>query len=406
MQKNIIALAIAAAFAAPAAAMADAVFYGSMDGGMRHQTNSNTGAFSGKQFTVTYSPTGVMTIAPSTTYNPGGGGTTDTMQMGQYNTARWGFKVVEDMGDGMKANVVLETSFAPGGVGANNDLNTATTDAQETAQANPSNPFGMIFDRQATLGLEGSMGKFDMGWNYTTSFKTIATYDPMNYKFLAVAGAKSSVMRRMTPASQFSLVSVAQDRAGSFTYTNKFGDVGLALEYDVNNTTKTAQPGGGVARAIGLTYASGPINAGFAYTAVEASAGQEDKVAHMTAGAGFNFGDGKVSVGYAKNTVTAPTGSTEDEIDTNMWAGVSYNVSSATTVSAAYYKNTFGMMGTTLDTSKNTMIVAATYALSKKTSLYLEMDRATFTPADIFGTGVGMGDVVTLGTSAGLSTVF
>ena len=132
MQKNIIALAIAAACAAPVAALADVTIYGSMDGGLRHQTNDAAAA-----------------------------GTTDSMQMGQYNTARWGFKAVDDLGDGMKANVVLETSLAPGGVGANTDMTSGVqccNCVSPSMQANPSNPFGLIFDRQATIGVEGGFG--------------------------------------------------------------------------------------------------------------------------------------------------------------------------------------------------------------------------------------------------------
>jgi len=396
MQKNIIALAIAAAFAAPAAAMAEATFYGSMDGGVRHQTNDASPV-------TTCTATGCVTK----------GGTTDTMQMGQYNTARWGFKGVDDLGDGMKATVALETSFGPVGVGSNSNISGSFAQGTNSPEANP---FGLIFDRLAIVGVSGSMGSIDMGWNYTTSFKTIATYDPMNYKFLGVAGAKSSDLRRMMPSSQTSGKSVNVDRAGSVQYTNKFGDVGLVLEYDVNNGDKTTQPAGGVARAIGLTYATGPVNVGFAYTAVEPSAGQEDKVAHMTVGAGFNFGDGKVSVGYAKNTIAAPStpagapAAIAEETDTNMWAGVSYNITSATAVSAAYYKNAFVQMGsnytatgliTAPEATKNTIIVAATYALSKKTNLYFEMDRSVSNAGS-----TGAKDATTIGTAAGLNTAF
>jgi len=380
MQKNIIALAIAAAFAAPVAALAESSFYGSMDGGIRHQTNNYASAGAGLA-----------------------GGTTDTMQMGQYNTARWGFKGVDDLGDGMKATVALETSFGPQGVGSNTNISPGANAAAQATNNVNSNPFGLIFDRLAIVGVSGSMGAIDMGWNYTTAFKTMLAYDPMNYKFLGVAGAKSSGLRRLTDTSGTSKL---QDRAGSVQYTNKFGDVGLTLEYDVNNGDKATQPRGGVARAVGVTYATGPVNVGVAYTTVEPSAGSTDKVVHMTAGAGFNFGDGKVSVGYAKNTIDAFAGAgMSDEKDTNMWAGVSYNVSSATAVSFAYYKNAFtsGLQAAAgaVDSSKTTMIVAATYALSKKTNLYFAMDRAVYNA----GTTTAV-DETTTGTSAGLNTAF
>jgi predicted porin len=83
------------------------------------------------------------------------------------------------------------------------------------------NPFGLIFDRQATVGLESStMGKFDMGWNYTTSYTVIQSYDPFNYKFNAIALAKGAA---------------DQDRAGNVIYQIKLGDINLMAEYDINN---------------------------------------------------------------------------------------------------------------------------------------------------------------------------
>ncbi len=382
MQKKIIALAIAAAFAAPAVAMADVTMYGSMDGGLRHQTNDAATA-----------------------------GTTDTMQMGQYNTARFGFKGVDDLGDGMKATVILETSLAPGGVGANPNTQTAASTTNQTL-FNTSNPFGLLFDRQATIGVAGGWGSFDMGWNYTASFKTIKTYDPFDYKYLAIAGAKSSDYA---------------DRAGSMAYGGKFGDVSVIAEYYVNNGNKAQDvdsltaPGKG--RAFSVNYASGAINAGFAYTAVEAglvyatalgapatatvpvviSATPNDGITHMTAGAGYNYGDGKVSIGYAKKTTKPLAGGTAvDATDTNMWLGASFNMSTKVSITGAYYSNVknAGTTSATVDTTKKTLMAGVTYNLSKATQLYVELDKATA------NAGGAAADVITSGTSLGLSTSF
>lgn len=370
MQKKMIALAIAAAFAAPVA-MAGVDMYGSMDGGLRHQTNDAATA-----------------------------GTTDTMQMGQYNTARFGFKGTDDFGDGMKATVILETSLAPGGVGANPYTNTSSS---TTAQAdwNSSNPFGLLFDRQATIGVSGGWGSFDMGWNYTASFKTIKTYDPFDYKYLAIAGAKSSDYA---------------DRAGSMAYGGKFGDVSVIAEYYVNNGNKaqdvssSTAPGKG--RALAVNYASGPINAGFAYTVVEpglvmvtttTTAGpgvtQNDGITHMTAGAGYNYGDGKVSVGYAKKNTKTLVAADSDATDTNMWLGATFKMSPKVELTGAYYSNTknSGVAGA-LDTTKKTMMVGVTYALSKATTAYFEVDKAT--------SNNGTVDSIVSGTSFGLNTSF
>ena len=351
MQKKIIALAIAAACAAPVAAMADSSFYGSMDGGLRHQTND--------------------TIAT--------GGTTDSMKMGQYNTSRWGFKGVDDLGDGMKANVVVETSFVPYGVGGNPDLNSAAP-ADFSGVNRTNNPFGLIFDRQATVGMEGGWGKFDMGWNTTTSYDVIKTYDPFDYKFLAIAGATRSAFA---------------SRAGNVRYSNTMGDVTVLAEYDINNSYQSRQPTTGTGRALGLTYASGALNAGAVYTAKEADVGSDNSSTHLTAGAGYKFGDAKVSVGYAKKSTKTAA---DDSTATNMWVGASYNMSAKLAVTAAYYSlatNT-GVSGAA-DVTKKTTMAQATYAMSKKTTLYAEADRTV----DNAGA-----DAVTSGISAGLDVKF
>jgi predicted porin len=359
MQKKIIALAIAAAFAAPVAAQADSSFYGSMDGGLRHQNNdSSTGA-----------------------------GTTDSMKMGQYNTSRWGFKGVDDLGDGMKANVVVETSFVPTGVGSNSDLNTSANAAAQTTNSPSNNPFGLIFDRQATVGLEGSMGKFDMGWNTTTSYDIIKTYDPMDYKFIAIAKATSSANA---------------SREGNLRYSIKTGDVTVMAEYDMNNSYESRQPTSGTGRAVGATYAVGAINAGAVYTTKEEftpAAGGTGATTHVTAGAGYNYGDGKVSVGYAKKATKVAT--TSDITATNMWVGANFNMSPKMTVTGAYYLRATNTGGANVDDVKsNTLMAQVVYSMSMKTQLYFEADRSV---SNAGGTAL---DVITTGMSAGLDVKF
>ena len=128
----------------------------------------------------------------------------------------------------------------------------------------------------------------------------IKTYDPFDYKYLAVAGARTSDVKRVIDNAGNT---ANQDRTGNMSYSKKFGDITVLAEYMMNNSTRITQPTGGTGRALGALYASGPINAGLAYTKIEASLGFTDEVTHVTAGAGFNFGDGKVSVGYAKNAI-------------------------------------------------------------------------------------------------------
>jgi len=350
MQKKIIALAIAAAFAAPVAAFAAAdgtTFYGSMDGGIRHQSNE------------------------------GAAGTTDSMQMGQYNTARWGFKSVEDMGDGLKANLVLETSIAPQSVG--------------TPGVSASNGNGIIFDRQAVIGLSNAMGSFDMGWNYTGPFVAATSVDPMGGKFLSnVFGGSTTYVTASLPAV----------RANSMTVAVPVGsDLKIVGQYLMNNAGATSAPTTGAGRGIVALYAAGDVNVTVAYAAIESSVGSDSPITNVVAGAGYNYGMGKVSVGYVKN---AQKTTASDSTNTSMWLGGTYNISTATQATLAYYKNTTNNGAATgVDVNKNKLMAMVTYALSKRTSLYVEADTETKAAAYADGS-----DQKTSGSGVGLSTTF
>jgi predicted porin len=357
MQKNIIALAIVAAFAAPVSAMAAVTVYGTMDGGLRHQTNE------------------------------GAAGTTDSLAMGQYNTARWGFKSVEDMGDGLKTIVVLETSLFPPSVGIQGG-------AAVTGGSN-ANPYGLIFDRQATLGLSSGDNTFNMGWQYSLAWDSVISNDPFAGKFNDITYVKAAAGNNSTMGGAGGV------RIPGVTLGTKFGDVAVRGQYVMNNSAPTSQPSIGTGRSVSVSYASGAINVSGAYAANEANTTAAGGFAStlMTVGGGFNFGDGKVSVGYAKKAFTM-TGAT-DGTNTTTWLGASYNMSSAVAVSAAMYKNADVALGATPEATKTRMMAMVTYALSKPTNLYLEADTQTFNA----GT-TGALDVKTTGVSVGLATVF
>lgn len=376
MQKKIIALAIAAVFAAPATVLAAAhgaggvTVYGSFDGGIRHQTNNTA-----------------TTTA---------GGTTDSMTMGHYNSNRWGIKATEDLGDGMKSNVVIEGSLLTPGVAGS-----------------AGNPNGLVFDRQATIGLEGGFGKFDMGWDYTVLFTANVKYDPLGYKFLSVGMARPGSISIGT-------TTVLADRANSMSYTNKFGDISVRAQYQMTNAQAATQPTTGAGRAIGVDYAAGPISVGVSYTAIESPTSSHDaSQAIIGAGAGFNFGDGTVKVGYTKRTAqtkTTPATVSNEAINSSMWAGVSYNVSSKIGATFAYYRNADNLGSTTApttavagsnDTTRTRAIVAATYALSKRTTAYFEMDRSTANDGKLGLVGTNQGeDAVASGSAIGLAVTF
>lgn len=64
--------------------------------------------------------------------------------------SRWGLRGTEDLGNGLKANFVLESGFAP--------------------DSGVSNQGGRLFGRQAWVGLSGNWGQVSLGRQYTMMF--------------------------------------------------------------------------------------------------------------------------------------------------------------------------------------------------------------------------------------------
>lgn len=345
MQKKIIALAIAAAFAAPVAAMADATVYGVVDGGLR---SSTTG--------------GVTSIAMDSSKG--------------LNSNRFGIKASEDLGDGMKANVVLE-----------GDLFTATGVNSSTGAASTT-----LFGRQSTVGLSGAWGAIDMGRMYTTAFKVNTVIDPFGHQFIGVTSANmASGFNYNTTSGVYAPIT---RNNSDIAYTGKFGDVTVIANKSVGAATSDS----GATAAIGATYVSGPITVAGSYSKTKAAASPvlvTTDMTHWQLGAGFNFGDGSVKVGYAdqKNADSSPTltSSTGNELGTkNVWIGGNYNLSSKVGVTAAYYRTTYAYTGNN-DIVGTNVVAAVTYALSKKTALYVEADKQTLDNAsDTTAYSVGM----------------
>jgi predicted porin len=343
MQKKFLGLAIAAAFAAPVTAMADAALYGTFDVGLRQK--SALGANSSANTTGT------------------SGTSTSSMDMrGLYASNAWGFKNSEDLGDGMKANLVFEADFIPG---ATDVAGNWTYNAANTTQ-------GQLFDRQLTGEIAGSFGTATVGYQYTTAFKSNRTYDPMGYAFVT---------------SLYSSAAVTSARGYSAEYSNKFGDISVAAQYIMNNqdTASNSPASTGQGRSVGVDYAAGPISVGGSYTTVDSDVrtgtNKENPTTNVTAGAGFNFGDGTAKIGYAKKTTGAGSLAagqlTNDATSTTMWVGANYNVSSKIGAALAYYKNTAnagnagGGTAAAVDVVKTKLMGMVTYAMSKKTTAYL-----------------------------------
>jgi predicted porin len=344
MKLSWITLAVLGAMSSLAQAQSGVTIYGTFDEGVRYATKVDAAGHS----RITNSSTGT------------------------YNSNRIGFKGVEDLGGGLNAHFNLESGFNSG-TGALNNTN------------------NQLFQRQAFVGLGGQWGNVDLGRQYTVAFKTAGAYDPFNFKYSGIIPT--------------SLASVAANTRNNndIQYTGTFGPITARAEYALGE-----QPGVSNNRiaALGAAYTNGPVSVGAAYTkrkpAVVAETATTPAIyednTHYTFGGAVTFGPWRAAAGYARESQdTASAGSI---VQKNAWIGGSYDFTPALALTAAYYDTKADGLGKAGNGSgkRGLYMVGATYALSKRTNLYADIDYTKYS-----GALVTSATGTTAATMAGLS---
>jgi len=359
MKKSLLALAVLGAFAGVAQAQTSVTIYGSIDGGVRRVTNTTS--------------TGQNTLGFSAN--------------GTYNSNRLGFKGVEDLGGGMNAHFTLENGFNSGTGGLNNSSS-------------------ILFERGAFVGLGGTWGSVDLGRQPSVNFKTIGAYDPFNYKYTGIVpvsnqgdltafniGGATYIAAGSAPGSAGDMTRINND----IQYTGTFGPVTMRAEYALGGVTGGVNSGS--TKALGATYANGPFTVGAAYTKrnnnVAATGTTFADQKNWTVGGAYATGPFRVAVGYADNKQDTLVAGTQARTK-DYWVGGTYDITPALALTAAYYE-TKGTVDA-LDGKRKLGIIGATYALSKRTNFYADIDTAKFTGAAV---GAGSGATATGVSPAG-----
>jgi predicted porin len=348
MKKSLIALAVLGAFAGTASAQSSVTIYGSFDGGLRNQTNV------GKPNDLAANKGSKLSVGSS----------------GTYNSNRIGFKGVEDLGSGMNAHFVLETGFNTGTGALNNTVS-------------------QLFDRAASVGIGGTWGSLDFGRQYSVSFKTIGAYDPFNYKYTGIVPlATVAAGSQGSGSNPFGFGSTRFNN--DIQYSGTFGPVTAYAEYALGEVVGNSTAGR--AAAVGATYANGPLSFGAAYTArktnglmpvpgtvfssainsaTTSTTPYDQDNNQWTLGGAYKFGAARVAVGYADEKQDLRAGG--DGRAKNAWAGVSFAITPAMELTGAYYRTKVSATGAR-DGKRDLFIVGGTYALSKRTNFYADID--------------------------------
>lgn len=329
MKKSLFVLVISMAFATAAYAQSSVTVYGIMDAGIVRETGG---------------PAGSVT----------------KLQSGQSAGSRLGFKGTEDLGGGMSANFVLESNLA--------------IDTGATAD-------GLLFGRQAFVGLKGGFGTVSMGRQYTPLFMALLIADPFGTGF---AGKTPNLLEsggvRMNNSLKYVTPSVS-GLSGDITYG--FGE--RAGDSSADSAIGTA-----------LNYVNGPLNLKLVYHTLNVSPATAAATVGAIAGdaestllaANYNLGPAILYGAFGINKTQSNAG-----VDTvnnrSMLIGASVPFG-ASTVLASYIRKDDRLPTNLLDV--NQLALGYTYALSKRTLLYTSYARVNNRAALLPGNQIGSGD--------------
>jgi len=307
MKKSLLALAVLGAFATAASAQSSVTVYGKVDVGVVHDAGRAAG-----------NAAGAKSLRVSSGVSGG---------------SRLGFRGVEDLGGGLKANFVAETGFC-----ADANVNWCTG----------GNSF---MGRQAFVGLSGGFGSVTLGRQYVPAFIVLTTVDPFG---TGLAGQTTNLFDAGTspgnPRMNNSIIYTTPSMGG-FTAT-----VAAGAGEQLGNWR--------AGRTLGASgaYSAGPVYVGGAFHRIENVAGTMDKKLWNIGGT-VGFGVAKVHAMYQRTENPGVPGYGEAD---QLMAGVSARLG-AGTVMASFIRHN-DKLATNLDA--NQIGVGYVQSLSKRTSLY------------------------------------
>ncbi|MCD8504541.1 MAG: porin [Burkholderiaceae bacterium] len=343
-------LVLAASGLSPAAAAESSVtLYGLVDMGLAYQTRT-----AGSQATVFA--------------NPGKDYSQFGLASGQSAASRWGMKGTEDLGNGLKANFVLEAAVN-------------MTDGSSSG-----------FTRQSTMGLsKDGLGSVDLGRRLSPGTYAFAGIDPFDYNYdqaalnssMGATNIRFSNMIALTTASYGGLSFLA-----GWSFDTGLRGINSPVQPGVFGTSNKYR-----ALSLGARYQNGPLLLGAMFDTYYSPSGPgsmsvkqwnvggtyDFKIVKLHAAFGQNI-DGRVNgVKVLANAETSGgDGNTNGAVfyepgaRTNQWmVGVSAPVGSAGKVFASVQQLrpggdfTFGDRG-----SQTTSSIGYNYSLSKRTMLY------------------------------------
>ena len=308
--KHIAALALLATAAATASAQSNVTLFGVVDVAVRHVKN--------------------------------GDNSLNSMASGGYNTSRLGFRGVEDLGGGLKANFWLETGF------------NADSGTQSDATR--------FWNRRSTVGLSGGFGEIRLGRDFTPTYTGYADYDAFGTTGIASADKFATTFGTAVDTNTRS------DNEFSYFTPGNLGGFKAQVSFAPSEKVAGKKYIGGRAG-----YAAGPLDVTASYgqtdTVLNANGNQRLKIAII--GGSYDFGVVKL-MGYYNQYKLGDLKQETANIGVHVPVG-------AGTIRASYiHVDASGRTALGVDTSKNDssqIAIGYVHDLSKRTALYTTVAR-------------------------------
>jgi predicted porin len=322
MTRSIFLLLSTVLLPAAAVAQSNVTVYGSIDAGLRYQTNVDAQGNS------------LLTAGSGTSYSN-----------------RLGFRGVEDLGNGLSARFQLESGFS----------------SKTGALDNTSN---MLFNRTASVGLGGKWGYVDVGRLYTIGFRTEKFLDPFDHSYTGIVPLSSGAGTSLPAAAKEAGLGASSSSGTRFNnnvqYTGSFDAVTLRAE--VASGEVAGDTGKGSARAVGAMYAGSRWLAAGAYTRKETASGFANRA--FIVGGGVKFAGITIKAGLSRERQESAAAGMYRHA--TRFAGIGTGVTPVVDITAAVYRSSYDGAGNS--GTRTLYMIGATYTLSKRSRLYAEYD--------------------------------
>ncbi len=271
------------------------------------------------------------------------------LSSGANKTSRLGFRGVEDLGGGLKANFVLE-----GGI------NLDTGDGKSGGATDS----GFQFKRQSTVGLAGDFGEVRLGRELTAAYNATARYDV--FGSVGIAHSQLWDDDGMVPSNaNAKAVRPNQRMSNAVTYVSPvFSGFKVGLNYGFGETTNGNSDSSYM--GAGLMYDNGPLSLGLGLERLKSGANSVatgDVDAWSLAGS-YDLGVAKLLAGYRESKVDLAAGENKR---------LGYYLAATAPVGPGLVRASYNRYENKLNGGKDKADqfgLGYVYSLSKRTSVY------------------------------------